>query len=204
MRLTAIAMLGFTLWLAGPAAAQESPLQLYCEACRDVVDYPADARNFGLNQLYGAESWLTFDEADRFDLVDPFGNRVTIDINIRYVVLDLSFVGNDVPFALSFILQIRLVYPNGDILAYRFDLADLDANGSLPVPASVTGTSAGAVQDTDSSGSSEDDEDYPAEDDAEPVDYEFDDGSCDACEAYFDADQDGVLDDDPVEWIEEL
>ena len=203
MRLAAMAMLGIALWLTGPAAAQESPLQLYCEACRDVVEYPADARNFGLNQLYGAESWLNFDEADRFDLVDPFGNRVTIDINIRYVVIDLHFIGNDVPFALSFVLQIRLVYPNGDILAYRFDLADLDADGSLPVPASTEGSSDSVIQDS-GGGSSEDDEDYPAEDDVESIDHEFDDGSCDACEAYFDADQDGVLDDDPVEWIEEL
>lgn len=192
------------LGLADVALAQDSTLRIYCQACRDIVDHPEDVRNFGVNQLYGADSWLTFDQADRFEVVDPFGNIVTVDINISYIVIDINVLRDKFPYALTFILQVRVVYPNGDILTYKFDLTDLRRNGSLPVPASIQRIVYDTVPDAADDDASEDDEDYASEFDEDPVDYELEDGSCDACEAYFDGDQDGYLDDEPVEWIEEL
>lgn len=193
-----------SLCLADAVPAQESQLRIYCQACRDIVDHPGDVRNFGVNQLYGADSWLTFGQADRFEVVDSFGNQVTLDINIEYVVVDINILRDKFPYAVTFILQVRVVYPNGDILMYKFDLADLDRYGSLPVPASAERMIDDALPSDDFGDSGEDDEDYTSEDDEEPVDYELDDGSCGACKAYFDGDQDGALDTDPVEWIEEL
>ena len=193
-----------TLCLADAALAQDARLRIYCQACRDIIDHPEDVRNFGVNQLYGADSWLTFGEADRFDVVDPFGNVVTVDINIAYIVIDINVLRDKFPYAMTFILQVRVVYPNGDILTYKFDLADLSRFGSLPVPASLQRAVRDTVPDVADDDPGEDDEDYPSEFDEDPVEYEFEDGSCDACEAYFDGDQDGFLDDDPVEWIEEL
>lgn len=197
-------MLAVTLCLADAALAQDSTLRIYCQDCRDIVDHPGDVRNFGVNQLYGADSWMTFEQANRFDVVDPFGNRVTLDINIDYVVIDFNVLRDKFPYAVTFILQVRVIYPNGDILTYKFDLADLDRNGSLPVPASLERVIYDAAPAGDADESGEDDEDHSSEEAWEPVEYEFDDGSCDACEVYFDGDQDGRIDEDPVEWIEEL
>ena len=157
-----------------------------------------------MNQLYGSASWLTFDQADRFDIVDRFGQRATIDINIAYIVLDLSMFWKNLPYALNIILQVRVVYPSGDIMTYRFDVSDLHPNGSLPVPASGTQYENSGVPDAGDTGSDEEDEDYGVEEDEARDEFELEDGSCDACEVYFDADEDGALDDDPVEWIEEL
>ena len=201
MRLVLPLLFALSLCLADSVLAQESQLRIYCQACRDIVDHPEDVRNFGLNQLYGADSWMTFDQADRFEVFDSFGNKVTLDMNIEYIVIDINILRDKVPYAVTFILQVRVVYPNGDILTYKFDLADLDRNGSLPVPASAEQVNDAAVPSDDSS---EDDEYYSSGYDEEPVDYELEDGSCDTCEVYFDGDQDGVLDADPVEWIEEL
>ena len=193
-----------TLCFADAALAQDTSLRIYCQACRDIVDHPEDVRNFAVNQLYGADSWLTFGQADRFEVVDPVGNIVIVDINIAYIVIDINFLRDKFPYALTFILQVRVLYTNGDILTYKFDLADLKRNGSLPVPASLQRIVYDAVPDVTGDDASEDDEDYSSEFDEGAVDYELEDGSCDACEAYFDGDQDGFLDDDPVEWIEEL
>ena len=197
-----------TLCFADAALAQDAPLRIYCQACRDIVDHPEDVRNFGVNQLYGADSWLTFDQADRFEVVDPFGNIVTVDINIAYIVIDINVLRDKFPYAMTFILQVRIVYPNGDILTYKFDLADLNGNGYLPVPATLQQIANDTVPDVPDDESeddaSEDDEDYSFEFDEDPFDWEIEDGSCSACEAYFDGDQDGYLDDDPVDWIEEL
>ena len=204
MRAAVTCLIVLLLAAAGTADAREYRIRVYCEECRDIAEHPVDARNFGINQLYGARSWLNFDQADRFDIVDSFGNRATIDLNIHYIVLDLSMIWKDLPYALTFILQVRVIYPNGDIRTYRFDIRDLDARASLPVPASGT-----RVPDpgspTDDRGSDEDDEDYRSgEADEAPEDNGSPDGSCRACEVYFDADEDGFLDDEPVEWIEEL
>ena len=204
MRAAVTCLLVLLLTATNIADAREYRLRVYCGACRDIAEHPVDARNFGINQLYGARSWLNFDQADRFDIVDSFGNTATIDLNIHYIVLDLSMIWKNLPYALTFILQVRVIYPNGDIRTYRFDIRDLDARASLPVPASGT-----RVPDpdrpTNDGGSDEDDEDYrTGEADEAPEDDGSRDDSCRACEVYFDADEDGFLDEDPVEWIEEL
>lgn len=138
MRASIALLLVLSCGMAQNAAAQELLLNIFCQECRDTTLYPEDARNFAVNQLYGAESWLSFDHADRFRITDPFGNTVTADINAQLILhfgdlpdIDLSGI---IPLANTIVLQVRLIYANGNILLYTFDLKDLDPNGSLPVP----------------------------------------------------------------------
>ena len=131
-------LLVLTFGMAQTAAAQESLLNIYCEACRDITIYPEDARNFAVNQLYGSASWLSFDLADRFRITDSFGNTITADINAELSLHfsdlpDIDLLGI-FPLANTIVLQVRLVYADGNIRWYTFDIRDLDANGTLPVP----------------------------------------------------------------------
>ena len=74
-----------TSMLLLPALANaQALLNIYCEECRDLTEFPEDARNFSYNQVFGPQSWLTPDQADRFQLTDRFGNTVTIDMNVEF------------------------------------------------------------------------------------------------------------------------
>jgi len=72
----------------------------YCGDCRNFNNYPIDAQNMALNQVWGPTSWMTLDQANSFALVDPFGNRVTIDLNLQINGFEISF--NE---------YLRLMYP---------------------------------------------------------------------------------------------
>ena len=72
----------------------------YCGDCRNFNNHPIDAQNMALNQVWGPTSWMTLDQANSFALVDPFGNRVTIDLNLRINGYEISF--NE---------YLRLMYP---------------------------------------------------------------------------------------------
>jgi len=72
----------------------------YCGDCRNFNNYPIDAQNMALNQVWGPTSWMTLDQANSFALVDPFGNRVTIDINLKINGYEISL--NE---------YLRLMYP---------------------------------------------------------------------------------------------
>ena len=138
MRASIVLLLVLTCGMPHTAAAQESLLNIHCEECRDITVYPEDARNFAVNQLYGSASWLSFDLADRFRITDSFGNRITVDINARLNlqlrdIPEIDLLGY-LPLADTLVLQVRLVFENGNILTYTFDLQDLDPNGTLPVP----------------------------------------------------------------------
>ncbi len=72
----------------------------YCGDCRNFNNYPIDAQNTALNQVWGPTSWMTLDQANSFALVDSFGNRVTIDLNLQINGFEISF--NE---------YLRLMYP---------------------------------------------------------------------------------------------
>ena len=129
--------------LAQTAVAQSTTINIFCADCRNLDDHPEDARNFAVNQFFGANSWLSLDLADRFRITDSFGNTVTADINASIILRFKGFPGIELPislpvmpFAEKLIIQVRIIYANGNIRTYRFDRRDLDPNGSLPVPVS--------------------------------------------------------------------
>jgi hypothetical protein len=157
MRASIILLLVLMCGAAQTAAAQESLLNVYCQECRNITLYPEDARNFAVNQLYGSASWLSFDLADRFQITDSFGNTITVDINakLNLAFSDLPDIGlpGIIPLADTIILQVRLVYADGNVLWYAFDLLDLDPNGTLPVPLGTDdGTFEGDTSTTTASG----------------------------------------------------
>ena len=123
-------------------------LNIYCEDCRDLTEHPEDARNFSYNQVFGRQSWLTPDQADRFQITDSYGNTVTIDINVQFqanpftqVIGSLArrlfeFGGASRLVVEGMIVQIRVIYRNLDIVNYVF--LTHDVIGSLPVGESNT------------------------------------------------------------------
>lgn len=125
----------FVLLLSTDVKAQDHPHtpNIYCAACRSLADFPQDARNFAYNQVWGPDSWMTVDDADRFQITDPSGLTVTIDMNAEYsyIVPDLDFGDLDPLLVESLIIQIRVIYENGEIVDYQFTNDDM--SGTLPV-----------------------------------------------------------------------
>ena len=105
----------------------------FCEDCRDLAEFPEDARNFAYNQVRGPDSWMTFEQADRFRVADAFGNVVGIDVNLKYEVFEIAFRSLEIDYANKLIMQIRVIYRNGDIVTYTFDTEDIGPNDRLPV-----------------------------------------------------------------------
>ena len=111
-------------------ASAQSLINIYCHECRDLANYPEDARNFSYNQVFGSSSWLTLDQADRFKITDSFGNTVTIDMNaelqINLFAADLFELGNMGQLLVDdLVVQIRVIYQNLDIVEYLFTLKDV-------------------------------------------------------------------------------
>ena len=177
-----------TLLLLPALANAEGLLNIYCEDCRDLTEYPEDARNFSYNQVFGRQSWLTPDQADRFRITDSYGNTVTIDMNIQFqtnpftrIIGSLALRFFDVGGASnlvveSLIVQIRVIYRNLDIVNYVF--LNHDVMGDLPVGGGNTrrspASSAGGGEDDDTDFN--DAADYEYEDTIEDGDIE-----CEEC-----------------------
>ena len=153
------------LLLPALGSAQEL-LNIYCEECRDLTEFPEDARNFSYNQVLGAQSWLTPDQADRFQITDSYGNTVTIDMNLEFQANPITQVvgslwrglfevwGTSRLVVKRLVVQIRVIYRNLDIVTYVF-VSD-DVMGDLPVgtnntrrPPASTGGSSGGEGDSD-------------------------------------------------------
>ena len=181
-------ILASLLLLPALGGAQEL-LNIYCEDCRDLTEYPEDARNFSYNQVFGAQSWLTPGQADRFRITDSHGNTVTIDMNAQFqanpftqVIGSLArrffeFGGASRLVVEGLIVQIRVIYRNLDIVNYVF--LSHDVMGDLPVGASNTRrppASSGGSNDEGGDTDSSDAADYAYEDTIEDGDVE-----CDAC-----------------------
>ncbi len=172
-----------------PAFANaQALLNIYCEDCRDLADFPEDARNFSYNQVFGPQSWLTLGQADRFRITDRYGNTVTIDMNIQFqtnpimrVIGSLGrhlfeFGGARNLVVEGLIVQIRVIYRNLDIINYIF--LTHDVSSELPVgadntrrPPASSGGGNGDGGDTDSNDAA----DYEYEDTTN------DDIECDEC-----------------------
>lgn len=180
-----------TLMLLLPSLTNaQGLLNIYCEDCRDLTEYPEDARNFSYNQFFGTQRWLTADQADRFQITDSYGNTVTIDLNAELQIGPLSrIVGSIARRFLEFgsaetlvveglVVQIRVIYRNLDIVIYRFLTRDVE--GDLPVGAGNTrrppSSSGGSGDDGD--GDSSDAADYEYEDTIEDEDGDIE---CEDC-----------------------
>ncbi len=167
----------------------EGLLNIYCEDCRDLTEYPEDARNFSYNQVFGRQSWLTLDQADRFQITDNFGNTVTIDMNLQFqsnpftqmigsLASQLFEVGGANRLVVEgMIVQIRVIYRNLDVVSYVF--LTHDVIGGLPVGDSNTRrppTSSGNGSNDDGDRDVNDAADYEYEDTTEDGDFE-----CEEC-----------------------
>ncbi len=178
------------LLLPGLAGAQEL-LNIYCEECRDLTEFPQDARNFSYNQFFGTNRWLTPDQADRFQITDSHGNTVTIDMNIDFQSNPVSqllgslarryleFGGAGKLVVEGFVVQIRVIYRNLDIVNYVF--LSHDVMGELPVgegntrrPPASSGGGNGDESDSDLNDAA----DYEYEDTNEHDDGDF---QCEEC-----------------------
>lgn len=150
MKPITVVLLLLFLGVAQPSSAQDGTLTILCEECRDIVNYPQDVRNFAVNQLFGSSSWLTFDQADRFNVADMHGNIVHVDLNLEYVYVEINlpltphFIDDLLEIVPSdTIIQVRLIYEDGTIKTFSFSLGDLDPNGTLPVGSSGSGGGGG-------------------------------------------------------------
>ena len=152
-------------------------LNIYCEDCRDLTEYPEDARNFSYNQVIGGQSWLTPGQADRFKITDGHGNTVTIDMNLQFQVNPFTRVIGSLARRFfevggarglvveGLIVQIRVIYRNLDIVNYVF--LTHDVMGNLPVG---TGNTRRPPSSSGGGGSDDGDTDF-----GDAADYEYED-----------------------------
>ena len=186
--------LTLTLILLLPAVASaQGLLNIYCEECRDLTEFPEDARNFSYNQVFGTRSWLTPDQADRFRITDSYGNTVTIDMNLQFQTNPImSVIGSLGRHLFEFggarslvveglVVQIRVIYRNLDIINYVF--LSHDVMGELPVGTTNTRrppASSGGGNSDGGGTDSNDAADYEYEDTNEDGDVE-----CEECTLQF-------------------
>lgn len=128
------------IWIAlaaiffAPMSAADERLHFTCLECRDIVEYPVDARNFAFNRIFGRESSLSFDDT-LFSLSDTHGNTILVNINAEYVLDPFDYRLVDQLFVEDLLIQVVLAYPNGDVFRYTYSRNMLDPNGAFPVPA---------------------------------------------------------------------
>ncbi len=169
-------------------------LNIYCEDCRDLTEFPEDARNFSYNQVFGRESWLTPAQADRFQITDSFGNTVTIDMNLQFQDNPITQVLGSLASRLfdlgdpsrlvvdGLVVQIRVIYRNLDIVNYVFLSEDVIVD--LPVGRSNTRRPPPPTDDGEHNGGG--DNDYN-----DAADYEYEDTTedggveCEECTLQF-------------------
>ena len=69
--------------------AQANAITIVCDACRDPHQYPDDFINFGFNQVYGPDGWLTPAQADDFFVTNLDGQTVYIDMDFLFIGIGL-------------------------------------------------------------------------------------------------------------------
>lgn len=194
MRKLIILLLLSAFVLSGSAFAQSGAIRIICEDCRDPHKYPDDWANFALNQIYGDEAWMDFDQADDFWIYNLEGDRVYVDVD--YVMEGINAFGKEWPLWPTNMVQITLVLPSGPIIEVLRSIFMTP----LPVPAP---SGPGSGSDNSGSGSGESgndgvDEPEPGEDEEpqDPPDIEYEGTT-------------GIVDPEPdgefpeVEWCEE-
>jgi len=105
-----------------PAEAQGGHPSVVCNDCRDARNNPRDYRNFAYNQVFAPDGEMTYDEGDFFQVVNPEGQSVFVDMNMVYGVIVVN-LGLPIPVPIPTVVQVQvvLIYENGDQRDYRID-----------------------------------------------------------------------------------
>jgi len=200
MRKLLLAVLLCSPLVADICMAQANAITIMCEDCRDPNVYPNDYVNFAFNQIYGADAWLSFDQADDFFVTNLDNQRVYVDVD--FVSLGIGFKGFGIPFWPTNVLQFTLALPNGTILVALRSIF----LWPLPVPSSpddpITPPPENVIGENDGSDEGEDyddaaDDDYDWDLDIEEFDFDEYEGVV----GIEDPDEFGEFDD--PEWCEE-
>ncbi len=129
-----------SIFMLAPATAQSQTNDhtgFYCEGCRNINQYPIDARNLALNQVWGARSWMNSRQASDFNIVDRFGNRLNMQITIMVngVRLEVPFT-NINPVVYPTGVEIRIIVRDGyyqTVIDTTIDPNVSNINWPLPV-----------------------------------------------------------------------
>lgn len=113
------------------ALAQSERLVISCDACRHPIAHPEDYVNHAFNQIYGPDSWMTFDQADDFFIRGPEGLRVYVDVD--YVFFGIGIEGLRLPFWPTNQLRFTLALPDGEV----HESLRVVFLSPLPVPANL-------------------------------------------------------------------
>ena len=107
---------------AVPAEAQKTYPERQCDQCRDPDQFPRDYRNFAYNQLFAPDATMTYSEGDFFEVVNPQGQSVFVDVNMDLEVFTLDMgIPIPLPYPIAIQVQIILIYENGDQRTYMLD-----------------------------------------------------------------------------------
>ena len=105
-----------------PVQAQGSYPTIICEVCRNPNFFPRDYRNFTYNLVFGPDGWMTYGQADFFEIVNSRGQTVLVDMNMDLEVFTLNLgIPIPLPYAIAVQVQIILIYANGDQKRYMID-----------------------------------------------------------------------------------
>lgn len=173
-----------------------------CEACRNLEDFPHDGANFSMNQVWGPDSWMTVEQADRFLITDRFGTVMRVDLNLDLGIYWVPVPGFSfrmfsgvIPWPDDLKLQV-LMRDRYNRLVYR----DVVRPHMTEWPLRVGGEDTTQTIQGDSGGDDEsEDEDEHFGNREFGEDWgEADLGGeeCQSCTAIFDSDMDGYLDRD--------
>ena len=102
------------VFLVDAAHGQSGAIRVLCEDCRNPIKHPEDYANFAVNQVYGRDAWMDFEQADDFWIYNLDGDRVYVDID--FLMKGINVFGNEWPLWPTNMLKITLALPNGDIL----------------------------------------------------------------------------------------
>ena len=105
-----------------PAQAQGSYLTIICEVCRNPNVFPRDYRNFAYNLIFAPDGWLTYEQADFFQIINLRGQSLLVDMNMDLDVFTLNLgIPIPLPYPIAVQVQIILIYKNGDQKRYMID-----------------------------------------------------------------------------------
>jgi len=105
-----------------PAEAQNVFPVVRCNECRNPHDFPRDYRNFAYNQLFAPDAWMSYSQGDFFQVVNPQGQYVFVDMNMDLDVFTLDLgIPIPLPFPVSVQIQVILIFENGDQKTYMMD-----------------------------------------------------------------------------------
>lgn len=114
-------------------------LEIKCPACREPHAHPEDYGNFAYNQVFGANPWLSLEQA---------GKLLITNLDDRYAVVDMDHVLQGTPFSIRIpFLAVDMVVPTDEVsikvftdtgsqAAYTVHISGLDLIVGPPPPPS--------------------------------------------------------------------